>query len=72
QQFDKELKSTPVAQWRSYLEWQVLNAAADSLSAAFVEQNFAFNGKYLSGAKEMKPRWKRCAESADNQLGEAL
>ena len=72
QQFDKELKSTPVAQWRSYLEWQVLNAAADSLSAPFVEQNFAFNGKYLSGAKEMKPRWKRCAESADNQLGEAL
>ena len=72
QQFDKELKSTPVAQWRTYLEWQVLNAAADSLSAPFVEQNFAFNGKYLSGAKEMKPRWKRCAESADNQLGEAL
>jgi endothelin-converting enzyme/putative endopeptidase len=72
QQFEKELKSTPVAQWRTYLEWQVLNAAADSLSAAFVEENFAFNGKFLSGAKEMKPRWKRCAESTDNQIGEAL
>ena len=72
QQFDKELKSTPVAQWRTYLQWQVLNAAADSLSAAFVEENFAFNGKFLSGAKEMKPRWKRCAESTDNQIGEAL
>ena len=46
--------------------------AADSLSAPFVEQNFAFNGKFLSGATEMKPRWKRCAEATDNQLGEAL
>ena len=72
QQFDKELKSTPLAQWRTYLEWQVLNAAADALSKDFVEENFAFNGKFLTGAKEMKPRWKRCAEATDNQLGEAL
>ena len=72
QQFEKELKSTPLAQWRTYLQWQVLNAAADSLSKEFVEQNFAFNGKYLTGATEMKPRWKRCAEAADNLLGEAL
>jgi len=72
QQFDKELKSTPVAQWRTYLRWQVLHSAADSLSKDFVAENFAFNGKYLTGATEMKPRWKRCAEATDNQLGEAL
>jgi len=71
-EFDKELKSTPVPQWRTYLEWHVLNAAADTLSKDFVEENFEFNGKYLTGAKEMKPRWKRCAESTDNQVGEAL
>ena len=71
-QVETEMKSTPVAQWKTYLEWQVLNTAADSLSAPFVEENFAFNGKYLTGATEMKPRWKRCAESTDNQLGEAL
>jgi putative endopeptidase len=70
--FDKELKTTPVAQWRTYMEWQVLNAAADSLSKDFVEENFAFNGKYLTGATVMKPQWKRCAEATDNQLGEAL
>jgi len=72
QQVQKELKATPIAQWRTYLEWQVLNAAADSLSKPFVEENFAFNGKFLTGATEMKPRWKRCAEATDNQLGEAL
>jgi endothelin-converting enzyme/putative endopeptidase len=69
---DNEMKSTPVAQWKTYLRWQVLNAAADSLSMPFVEENFAFNGKFLTGATEMKPRWKRCAEATDNQLGEAL
>ena len=71
-QVQKELASTPPAQWRAYLEWHVLNAAADTLSAPFVEEHFAFNGRYLTGATEMKPRWKRCAEATDNQLGEAL
>jgi endothelin-converting enzyme/putative endopeptidase len=71
-QVQKEFASTSVPQWRSYLEWHVLNAAADALSAPFVEENFAFNGKFLTGATVMKPRWKRCAEATDNQLGEAL
>jgi len=72
QQVDTELKSTPIAQWKTYLEWQVLNDAADTLSAPFVAENFAFNGKFLTGAAEMKPRWKRCAQVTDNWLGEAL
>jgi endothelin-converting enzyme/putative endopeptidase len=71
-QVEKELKSTPVAQWKAYLEWHILNAAADTLSKPFVEQNFAFNGRFLTGATEIKPRWKRCAEATDQQLGEAL
>ena len=70
-QVDTELKATPLAQWKTYLEWHVLNAAANALSKPFVDENFAFN-KTLTGAKEQKPRWKRCAESTDNQLGEAL
>ncbi len=44
----------------------------DSLSQAFVDENFEFNGKFLSGAKTIKPRAIRCAESTDNLLGEAL
>jgi putative endopeptidase len=72
QQFEHELASTPIDQWRTYLEWQVLLDAADALPTPFVEAHFAFFGKYLSGATEMKPRWKRCAEATDSQLGEAL
>jgi endothelin-converting enzyme/putative endopeptidase len=70
--FDEQLASASVSEWRDYLEWIVLNNAADRLSKPFVEQNFAFYGKYLSGATSMKPRAIRCAEGADGQIGEAL
>lgn len=71
-QVGTELKSTPLPQWKTYLQWQVLNAAADNLSAPFVEERFAFNGRYLAGTTQMKPRWKRCTEATDGQIGEAL
>ena len=70
--FNRELTATPIADWRIYLKWHLLAAAAPSLSDPFVRENFSFNGAYLSGASEMKPRWKRCVESTDALLGEAL
>lgn len=72
EQVSKELASTPMEDWRRYLRWQVLHSTADRLSEPFVEENFAFYGKYLSGASQMKPRWKRCAEALDGQVGEAF
>ena len=72
QEFDRQLQQVPLADWKIYLKWQLLSSVANSLSAPFVEESFAFNGKYLSGATEMKPRWKRCAESADRLLGDPL
>ena len=72
EEVDKQLLSVPLADWKTYLEWHLLDSAAPSLSDAFVQEDFAFNGAYLNGAKEPKPRWKRCAESTDNLLGEAL
>lgn len=71
-QLDAEIARTPIEQWRTYLRWHVLTASADALPAPFVEENFAFYGRYLSGATEMKPRWKRCAEDTDALLGDAL
>ena len=69
---DHQLSSTPVGDWQTYLAWHLLNSAAPALSDAFVAEDFAFNGAFLSGAKELKPRWKRCVESTDALLGEAL
>ncbi|MGA2103598.1 MAG: M13 family metallopeptidase [Candidatus Sulfotelmatobacter sp.] len=72
QEVDRQMQQTPLADWKVYLKWQLLDSTANSLSAPFVEETFAFNGKYLAGATEMKPRWKRCVESTDYLLGEAL
>ncbi|MGB8523606.1 MAG: M13 family metallopeptidase [Candidatus Acidiferrales bacterium] len=72
QEFQRQLQQTSIADWKTYLTWQVLNAAASSLSAPFVQEDFAFYQQYLQGATEMKPRWKRCVEATDGALGEAL
>jgi len=69
---DRLLGQATLADWKAYLRWHLLRSAAPSLSKPFVEENFAFYEKYLGGAAEMKPRWKRCAESTDELLGEAL
>jgi putative endopeptidase len=45
---------------------------APFLSSAFVRANFDFYRKYLRGVAEMQPRWKRCVQYVDNDLGEAL
>jgi endothelin-converting enzyme/putative endopeptidase len=45
---------------------------ASYLSSEFINENFAFYGKTLSGIKELRPRWKRCIGYTDDNLGEAL
>jgi putative endopeptidase len=72
QEFQRQLHQTSIADWKTYLTWQLLATASSDLSAPFVQEDFAFNQQYLEGATEMKPRWKRCVESTDGNLGEAL
>jgi endothelin-converting enzyme/putative endopeptidase len=71
-ELDRQLAEVPLSTWKHYLKWHLLSAASPSLSAPFVEESFRFYSAYLGGAKEMKPRWKRCVESTDDLLGEAL
>jgi putative endopeptidase len=59
-------------EWKTYLRWNVLHSEAPLLPTKFVEENFDFYGKVLTGAKEIRPRWKRCVDYTDSQLGEAL
>jgi putative endopeptidase len=55
-----------------YLTWHALTNSAALLPQALAEEDFNFYRKTLSGAKEMRPRWKRCVTRADRELGEAL
>jgi putative endopeptidase len=66
------LTSVPLADWKTYMRWQLVHSVAAALPAKFVEENFNFYGKALEGQKEMLPRWRRCAQATDRQLGEAL
>jgi endothelin-converting enzyme/putative endopeptidase len=69
---DGQLASADLPAWKTYLRWHVLRTAAPMLPAAFVQENFNFYGKTLTGAKELRPRWKRCVDRVDTDLGEAL
>ncbi|HMK23219.1 MAG TPA: M13 family metallopeptidase, partial [Terriglobales bacterium] len=71
-QFDATLKSTSLDDWKTYLRWHVVHSNAPMLSAAFVNENFAFFSKTLQGTKELPPRWKRCVRAATGDLGEAI
>ena len=69
---DSKLTATPLADWKTYYRWHLLNASASALPEKFVEEEFEFRGKTLTGAKEIQPRWKRCTQTTDRALGEAL
>jgi putative endopeptidase len=62
----------PLDTWKAYLKWHVLDQAATSLSSAFVNEDFNFSGRILSGTKEQQERWKRCVRSTDFYLGDLL
>jgi putative endopeptidase len=58
--------------WKTYLRWQMLHGSANGLSQAFVDENFDFFGRTLVGSEKLEPRWRRCVQSTDGALGEAL
>lgn len=66
------LTATPLHDWKTYLRWHVLHTSATQLSDPFVQENFNFYGNKLSGTKQLQPRWKRCSQSVNRNLGEAL
>ena len=58
--------------WKAYFEYHLLHARATELPAAFENENFDFWGRYLTGAKEQRPRNMRCVQAVDRGLGDLL
>jgi putative endopeptidase len=69
---DSLLASADLAALKNYLRWHLVTRMAGLLPKAFVDENFAFFGKTLTGAKVIRARWKRCVEGAGRALGEDL
>jgi len=69
---DRELEATPVATWKTYLTWHLLESAAPWLSKPFADESFAFKNQVLGGAVGKEPRESTCLESTEALLGEPL
>jgi putative endopeptidase len=68
----KSLEDQPLADWKLWLKWNLIRAHAPFLAREFAAEDFAFFGKTLTGAPEMRPRWKRAVSAVESALGEAL
>ena len=71
-QVNEQFNALPLDDWKTYLRWKTISQDAPLLTKAFVQEDFNFNGKYMSGQQEMEPRWKRCVKTTDRNLGMAL
>ncbi|WP_257456075.1 M13 family metallopeptidase [Archangium lipolyticum] len=64
--------SAPVQAWKDYLAFHAIARASPFLPKAFVDESFAFNGRVLSGAQQLRERWKRGVDFTGEALGEAI
>jgi endothelin-converting enzyme/putative endopeptidase len=69
---EKVLADTPIETWRAFLSVRVIRTAAAYLPDAFVQVNFDFYGRTLSGTPELRARWKRGVGLVEGGLGEAV
>jgi endothelin-converting enzyme/putative endopeptidase len=69
---EKQLHAHTIDEWRTFLRWNAIRDASPYLSSPFANASFNFYSKYLRGVPQMKPRWLRCTEWTDRNLGEAL
>ena len=58
--------------WKDWLAWQVIRSNAAYLSNDFVEANFDFYGRTLSGTPQLRERWKRGVSLVEGAMGEAV
>jgi putative endopeptidase len=70
--FARLWQDVPTADWQSWLTWRIIHSRAPYLAPELVDEDFAFYGSTLSGAKENRERWKRGVSLLEDLLGEAV
>jgi predicted metalloendopeptidase len=68
----KAINEVPLATWKDYLTLRTIDAYSPYLSKAFVDENFNFYARTLSGTPELKPRWKRALAELEGSTGDLL
>jgi putative endopeptidase len=72
QSLSEALDEISLDSWKAWLRFHLVSSAAPYLSSAFVEQNFDFYSRTLTGTQQMKLRWKRAVALTNMLLGEAV
>jgi putative endopeptidase len=72
QAVEKSLKTRPLAEWKTYLRWQLAHTFAPEAGGKFDTENFRFFGTILNGVPTRRPRWKRALAEEERYLGDAL
>ncbi len=70
--FKQILDNTDLATLQAYFQWHLLREFSPYLTKAFMDENFDFYGKTLTGVTENRPRWKIGVSTVEGALGEAL
>jgi predicted metalloendopeptidase len=66
------LDDVPLDDWKAWLTFHLVSRAAPYLSSPFVEENFGFYGRVLTGSEQLRDRWKRGVDLANSLVGEAV
>jgi endothelin-converting enzyme/putative endopeptidase len=66
------ITTVPLENWKIYFRWRLVKASSSLLSEPFVDEAFDFYGRILTGQRAQRPRWRRCVQSVDRDLNEAL
>ena len=70
--FDQVFSQYSLDDWKTYLNWKLLTAAAEYLPRAFVDEDFDFFSRTLRGIEQNQPRWKRAVNATNGVLGEVV
>jgi putative endopeptidase len=66
------MQTESIKDWRVFLRWKLISAAAPFLSSEFENESFDFNYRKLRGQEQMEPRWKRVLKTESIFLGEPI
>ena len=69
---DKVIAETSLDDWKSFLQWGVINSSAGSLNMAMDKANFDFYSTVLYGVEEQRPMWRRATGLLNGTLGEVI
>ncbi|HYG63215.1 MAG TPA: M13 family metallopeptidase [Thermoanaerobaculia bacterium] len=72
QRLGEQVANAPLDDWKAYLRTRLVSESAPALPKAFVDLRFDFFERTLRGVQQQEPRWRRCVDAVDRDLGEAL